>query len=382
MNKPVIFVLWAICGLLARGSYADTGAAGAIVIPMKVAEDLRPHEIIAHGLDNPRGLFVLADGSLLVAEAGLGEPENPYTSRLTRLTDIDRDGRYDSQGERRTLLDGQRSINILEHVRRDEVFGMASIAAGDGVVLATHAIFDGPSQLFAISGGEVKRLGQAEGNLNSLTWDPRRRIWIAASSSRDQVVRVARDGAVDVIAKLPALASGQQPVPAYVHFDARTGDTLVSLFSGSTEGETGGDGTEIEPRSAKIIRIDPDSGRSADVVTGLTVPTDFALDEAGRIYVLEFCNEFLDPLQTREQMWGRSSHGGFRRFSGRLLRIDRDRREVTVLATGLDAPTNIVRRGGTLLISEGMGTSGRKIPHGTGEVALQGFISAVHLGAP
>lgn len=381
MSKPVIGALCAICSLLAEGSHADASTAAPIVIPLKATEELRPREVVARLLDNPRGLLVLADGSLLVAEAGLGDLDKPLTSRLTRLTDLDRDGRYDSQGERRMLLDGQRSINILEHVRRDEVFGMASIAAGDGTVLATHAIFDGPSQLFEISGDEVKKLGQAEGNLNSVTWDPRRRLWIAASSSRDQVVRVELDGKVAVIAKLPALASGQQPVPAYVRFDGRTGDTLVSLFSGSTEGETGGDGTEIEPRSAKIIRIDPDSGRIADVVTGLTVPTDFALDEAGRIYVLEFCDEFLDPLQTRDQMWQRSSHGGFRRFSGRLLRIDRDRREVTVLARGLDAPTNIVRRGNTLLISEGMGTPGRKIPQGAGDVELQGFISAVSLGA-
>jgi len=258
---------------------------------------------------------------------------------------------------------------------------MASIAAGGGAVLATHAIFDGPSQLFEIAGDSVKALGEAEGNLNSITYDPRRRIWVAASSSRDQVVRVERDGKVRVISKLPLLASGQQPVPAYVRFDDRTGDTLVSLFSGSTEGETGGDGTEIEPRSAKIIRINPDTARMADVVTGLTVPTDLVVDKDGRIYVLEFCDEFLDPVKTRDQMWQRASHGGFRRFSGRVLRIDRDRRDVVVVASGLDAPTNILLRGDTLLVSEGMGTPGRKIPQGANMIPLQGFISRIDLGA-
>ncbi|HMN43056.1 MAG TPA: hypothetical protein PKE27_00645 [Povalibacter sp.] len=367
------------CCLFATAAVADTPEA--IVVPLKVREELKPRTIIAHNLDNPRGLHVLADGSLLVAEAGIGNLASANTSRLTRLTDLDRDGRYDSDGERRVLLDKLYSINILEHVRRDEVFGMASIAAGGGAVLATHAIFDGPSQLYEIAGDSVKPLGKAEGNLNSITYDPRRRIWLAASSSRDQVVRVALDGKVSVIAKLPLLASGQQPVPAYVRFDDRTGDTLVSLFSGSTEGETGGDGTEIEPRSAKIIRINPDNAATADVVTGLTVPTDLVVDKDGRIYILEFCDEFLDPLQKREQMWQGTSHGGFKRFSGRLLRIDRNSREVVVIATGLDAPTNILLQGDALLVSEGMGTPGRKIPQGTNAVPLQGFISRIDLGA-
>lgn len=376
MNKPIATL---VCCLLASAGVAET--PDAIAVPSKIREELKPRTIIAHKLDNPRGLHALADGSLLVAEAGLGDLTNEHTSRLTRLTDSDQDGRYDSTGERRVLLDKQYSINILEHVRRDEVFGMAAIATGDGAVLATHAIFDGPSQLFEIVGDTVRSLGQAEGNLNSITYDPRRRIWIAASSSRDQVVRLTRDGNVSVIAKLPLLASGQQPVPAYVRFDDRTGDTLVSLFSGSTEGETGGDGTEIEPRSAKIVRINPDTAKTIDVVTGLTVPTDLVVDKDGRIYVLEFCDEFLQPLKTREQMWQGASHGGFRRFSGRVLRIDRDRRDVVVIANGLDAPTNLLLRGDTLLVSEGMGTPGRKIPRGTNVVPLQGFVSQIDLGA-
>lgn len=380
MNKS--FALLACCLLATTGTAATPEAhPKAIVVPTKIREELKPRTTIAHKLDNPRGLYFLADGSLLVSEAGLGDLKNENTSRLTKLTDTDRDGRYDSAGERKVLLDKQHSINILEHVRRDEVFGMASIASGGGALLATHAIFDGPSQLYEISGDNVKLLGEAEGNLNAITYDPHRKLWIAASSSRDQVVRVALDGKVTVIAKLPLLASGQQPVPAYVRFDERTGDTLVSLFSGSTEGEAGGDGTEIEPRSAKIVRINPENAQLADVVTGLTVPTDLVMDKNGRIYVLEFCDKFLNPMKTRDEMWKGASHGGFRRFSGRLLRIDRDKREVVVIAKDLDAPTNLLLQGDTLLVSEGMGTPGRKIPHGKEVVALEGFISRIDLGA-
>lgn len=365
----------------ALGVSACAAAPPIVVVPLTPRRDLRPHRIIAHALNNPRGMYVRADGSILVAEAGTGDPRTPNSSDLLRLTDRDGDGRFDSDGERTTLLSGQFSTNILAHVRRDEVFGMAAIGFGNGTILATHAIFDGPTHLFEIAGDAVTPLGMAEGNLNSIAYDPKREIWVAASSSRNQVVRVARDGHVDVIAKVPQLENGQEPVPAYVRYDARSGEMLVSLFSGSTEGETGGNGTELRPRSAKIISVNPETGSMTDVVTGLSVPSDLVLDRAGRIYVLEFCDAFLDPVKSRAELWDRSSHGGFRRFSGRLLQIDRDKDEVVVVAEGLDAPTNLAIHVDSLFIAEGMGTPGRRIPSPGGETQLAGFLSVIDLGS-
>jgi hypothetical protein len=376
MNVRVALVAW--FAITSSTSANATGDA-PIEVPLSIAHEPHARRIVAQDLNNPRGVYVLADGSLLVAEAGIGSLEQADSSRLLQLEDKNRNGVYEKD-ERRALLDKLPSINILEHVRRDEVFGMAAIASGNGEVLATHAIFDGPSRLLLIDGDEVKTLGEADGNLNSIAWHPGSRQWVAASSSRNEVVRVARTGEVQVIARLPLLESDQEAVPAYVRFDPLTQDILVSLFSGSTEGETGGDGTELEPRSAKVIRIDPVTGRYSDVITGLTVPTDVEVDDAGRVYVLEFCDAFLDPMGKREQIFAGVSHGGFRRFSGRLLRIDRERRSVTVLAEGLDAPTNLTRAGNTLYISEGMGTPGRWIPGPQGKVPLTGFISAIDIG--
>jgi hypothetical protein len=99
----------------------------------------------------------------------------------------------------------------------------------------------------------------------------------------------------------------------------------------------------------------------------------------GTIYVLELCASFLDPVKTREAMLAGPSHGGFQRFSGRLLRIDRARKEVTVLAQGLDAPTNLLLTGDALYVAEGMGTPGRQIPGPSGIAKLDGFIERIEL---
>ena len=55
-------------------------------------------------------------------------------------------------------------------------------------------------------------------------------------------------------------------------------------------------------------------------------------------------------------------HGGFTRFSGRLLRCNLHTREVEVLVRGLDTPSNLCVAKDAVLISEGMGLAGRPIP--------------------
>ncbi|MFP3682001.1 hypothetical protein SB725_33465, partial [Pseudomonas sp. SIMBA_041] len=79
-----------------------------------------------------------------------------------------------------------------------------------------------------------------------------------------------------------------------------------------------------------------------------------------RILVLELCDRLLQPLPPD---WaGEVLHGGFARFSGRLLRCDLQQRSVQVLAKGLDTPSNLCCVGDAVLVSEGMGLSGRPIP--------------------
>jgi hypothetical protein len=360
---------------------AGTQPSAAITVPESPRVSLLPRRIVARGLRNPRGIQPLAPNTLLVSEAGTGAPDDALTGRLLRLDDRNGDGDYLDDGEQRVLLDKQPSKNILDIVRRDEVFGMAGMDEGEGKVLVALAFFGGPSTLFEVDGDSVREWGSTHVNVNDVTFDPKLSQWFAVASTTDEVVRLAPGGGTTRVLKIPPLESGQDPVPAYLRYDPVTSALLVTLFSGSPEGEEGGRGVELVPRAGGIIAVQPDAKSSSWLVRGLTVPTDLEIAADGSIYVLEFCDAFLDPVPARADLFKGPSHGGFKRFSGRLLHIDRASGEVTVVAQGLDAPTNLALRDGALYVSEGMGTPGREIPGPSGPVPLEGLIERIDLPA-
>lgn len=366
----------AACSLVRDQGDTPPTSSDPISIPLApVAESIESTRV-AVGLDNPRGILALSRGELLVALAGTGEGNS---GALVALRDLDHDGSFGVANEMRVLLDGQPSANAVDIVRRDEVFGPAAIAAGGGDVMATVAFFGGPSRVLRIDGHDVAEWGKVHGNLNSITYDEHRHAWYAASSTSDEIVRLRPGKGADRVIKLAPLDQGQDPVPGYLRYDPSRRDILVSLFSGSVLGEEGGSGSEIALRAGQIVRIDPDSRATAVVVNHLTAPTDLGLDRCGRVYVLEMCDQFLDPIENLDDI-ADTSHGGFRRFSGRLLRIDPETRAVRVLANGLDAPTNLAVDGSALYVSGGMGTPGRTIPGPDGPTPLVGYIDRFDLG--
>jgi hypothetical protein len=265
-------------------------------------------------------------------------------------------------------------------VRRDEVFGLAGMAQGGGELLVSLADFGGPSKIFKVEGDKVVEWSNTHGNVNDLDFDKRRNVWVGVASTTDEVVELAQGKAAERVVKFAPLKSGQDAVPAYLRYDDQTGDVLVTLFSGSPEGEEGGKGVELIPRAASIMQVHAETHSATPLVEALTVPTDLEIGPDGSLYVLEFCDAFLDPITSREQMFAGTLHGGFSRFSGRLLRIDRKSKAVSVVAQGLDAPTNMTQSGGYLYIAEGMGTPGRAIPGPDGKpVQLTGYIERIKL---
>jgi hypothetical protein len=359
---------------------SEVAESAAIAVPLSpVVKDL-PRVRIVSGLANPRGMHLYADGSMLVSVAGTGDPANPNTGALLHLVDNDHDGDFEDEGERVTLLGDQPSKNLLDIVRRDEVFGMAGMDEGQGGVLVGLAFFGGPSTILRVADLKVSTWATAHANINDIAFDPGRNAWFGVASTTDEVVKINQDARIERVVKFPPLTSGQDPVPAYLTHDPLTGELLVSLFSGSPEGEEGGEGVEIVLRAASVVRVRPENRAITPVVTELTVPTDLAATKEGLLYVLEFCDSFVEPVKTREDMAKGPSHGGFRRWTGRLLRIDRNTREVTVIARGLDEPTNLLLSGTSLYIAQGMGTPGRAIPGPDGQPStLTGFIERLDL---
>ncbi|MCX8573135.1 hypothetical protein, partial [Aminobacter sp. MET-1] len=79
-------------------------------IPAQPIEALRPSTFIAEGLLNPRGVCLQADGSLLLAEAGSGSADQPFSGRISRLhPDPQQPGAY-LPGE--VVAQGFRSMNM------------------------------------------------------------------------------------------------------------------------------------------------------------------------------------------------------------------------------------------------------------------------------
>jgi len=348
----------------------------AIRIPATPVEALLPRARIATDLANPRGLLALADGTLMVALAGEGLENDPGTGSLTLLHDKTGDGIYETRAD---ILNKLPSKNILELVRRDEVFGMADIAYGNNITLVSAAFFGGPSQIYEVSNTQATPWATVNGNINDLAYSEKENAWFAVSSSSEQLLQVSKNADAVEILEIPDLPEGQDPVPGYIQYEPTTGDVLVSLFSGSPLGEEGGDGTEIVKAAGGIIRVNTSDASFEWVVSGLTAPTDIALDSQGRLYILEFCSDFLDPVTTRQEMRSATTHGGFKRFSGRLMRVDLQSAKVELLADGLDGPTNLYLTADAIYVAQGMGTPGRPIPRGTAEIPLTGFIEKLTL---
>jgi hypothetical protein len=362
----------------AVGPSAAPSATADVVVPAELSRAPLTRVVVARGLNNPRGLHLLQSGALLVSEAGIGLANDPGSGRLLRLEDQNRDGDYIDAGEQHVVLDHQPSKNIIGIVRRDEVFGMAGIDEGDDTLVAL-AFFGGPSTIFKIDGDSVAQWGSTHTNINDLAYDPGRKQWFAVASTTDEVVRLMPGGGTERMVKFPPLPSGQDAVPAAIQHDPTTGELLVTLFSGSPEGEEGGTGLEIQPRAGGIVAINPETKTYRWVVSGLTVPTDLGIGPDGSIYVLEFCDEFLDPAETIDELLKKPSHGGFKRFSGRLLRVNRRLASTTIVAEGLDTPTNLTLAAGSVFVSEGMGTPGRAIPTPSGIAKLEGFVERIAL---
>lgn len=347
-------------------------------MPLNIAEQaIVQHnltdEIICQGLLNPRGIGLSASGDLLLVEAGAGELTPPFSGRLTlrdRQTGV----------IKKTWLSGFRSFNMQSRMLRDEIMGLADLAptlegASSWLVSVTDYI-DG-SKIIETDGTENRLLFQTKGNVNSLCYHPIRKSWYCIKPDTNEVVEFTRDKPERVVCVLPLLDSGQEAVPVNIVYQPSTGHLLISLFSGELGRGKQYQGIDFAKQQGAIISVAPQNGDLNFVVTGLTLPTALCLDEAENLFITELCDDFLQPLpanQTPEQ----SMHGGFKRFSGRLLKIDIKKPKVLVLSTGLDTPSNLLVCEKNIYICEGMGLPGRLIPKNSEITQLQGQLRCLY----
>ncbi len=345
---------------------------------------------IATGLENPRGIAVLPDGRLLVAQAGTGYSSSQslgYTGRLSLLSDWNKDGDYDDAAEVIDVQENLPSYNILyqSNPGRDEVIGI-----GDVIVLENGRIFytlDNNFKLLAIVELEPNfdRVGnfyRGDGSMNSIAHDSESDTVYFAESTNNAIGAVSLAGVYREVARFDMLAHDQQAVPAGIAIDPTSGDLIVALFSGQLWVYYGG-ALSYMPGDAKVLRVDPGAGEVRDEITGLTTAVDVAVDELGNIYVAEMTTHWPTNLVNQEfdlfDRDGPPDPGGYPRYSGRVSLYPADGSERIILADDLDQPTNLTYHDGRLYVSTGQGTPNRRIWGMDGITRISGEIYLIDL---
>lgn len=330
-------------------------------------------KVILTGLRNPRGVALDEEGGLLVAEAGLGDDATDVrerSGRLTRFIDRNGDGDFADPGETEPWFEHFPSYNAMNvfATGRDEVSGPSDITVhGDGrVFLSVDGGFDEFALLEISPSGSIGRNLSTRSNMTGIGLAPDERTIFITESTFNQLSEVTLETSDRrQIVEFSTLGSGQQAVPAGLAIDPRNGEVLVALFSGVAQAD---DGSFIPfvTGDAKVVRVDPRSGRVVDEITGLTTAVDVTIDEFGNVFVVEMATNYAELFSDGVDLADPDAiprHGGYLRFSGKVSLYPADGEPPHVLAEGLDAPTNItLGDDGALYVSTGQGTPGRPIP--------------------
>ena len=345
---------------------------------------------IATGLQNPRGIAVLPDERLLLAQAGTGYSSSQslgYNGRLSLFSDWNDDGDYDDAAE---VIDVQRNLpsyNILyqSNPGRDEVIGIGDvIALDDGRIFYT---LDDNFKLLAIVEllPDFNRVGNfhiGDGSMNSIAYDSASETMYIAESTNNAIGAITLDGEYRKVAQFDPLTHGQQAVPAGIAIDPTSGDLIVALFSGQLWVYYGGS-LSYMPGDAKVMRVNTQTGAFREEIANLTTAVDVAVDEQGNIYVLEMTTRWATPMVDQEfdlsARDGPPDPGGYPRFSGRVSLYPADNSERIILADNLDQPTNLTYHDGRLYVSTGQGTPNRRIWGEDGITRIRGEVYLIDL---
>ncbi len=270
------------------------------------------YDVVLDGLNEPRGLWVLADGTLCAAEAGrLAEGQEVREGPTANLADTGSVSCVDTRGARERIIE---QLPYVFYNVTGVTSGPADVAEMDGEVYLLTGEGQGPLARnllritdpaappevvadlldFAIETAQPDFFDETDiiSNPFAMIPDAANRRFLITDGATGHVLAAGLDGDIRVLSDV----QGHEVLTGI----ARGPDGLAYVTSFSELPHTTGDGA--------VLRLRPDG--SFDVaVEGLTTPIDLAFDTAGSLYVLEF----VDDTETGDPYRGKT---------GRLLRLD------------------------------------------------------------
>ncbi|HEY8471839.1 MAG TPA: ScyD/ScyE family protein [Natronosporangium sp.] len=332
-------------------------------------------QVIADGLDNPRGVEI-SGGRVLVAEAGRGgdgpclpDPEGEgevclgATGAVTAVVPGKRHGHGPSQ---RRIITG---LPSLAPPGGDEALGLHDIAVGRHGLLGVIGLGADPARRAELGpGGElmaqlvrfrrsatpIADLGAFEAAENPDGGEPdtnpyslvRDRRWtVVTDAGGNDLLAVDRRGDITVLATFPETLV---PAPEFLGLPPGTEIPMQAVPTGVTKGPDGAyyvgelTGFPFVPGAAKVWRVVP--GEEPTIYAeGFTNIIDLAFDRSGRLYVLEIAKEGLlsgDP-------------------TGALIRVNRDGTRNELVPGALTLPGWLdIARDGTIFVSNNTVSAG------------------------
>jgi sugar lactone lactonase YvrE len=282
--------------------------------------------VVAEGLDQPRGMALEADGSLLVAEAGApGATVTPpvTTNRSGRVARIRPDGGREVIVDQLPFtLDTSTgtSVGPTDVAVIGDTLYLLTGEGGDPLSRSVLRITPGePPQMvasflaFALKNnrsGEMSGGAGVQANPYAMAVSPEGDALLVSDGASGRVLRVTLDGAITVFAEI----KGMPPLTG-LDFgpDGRLYFTVFSVLPHT-------------PGTGELWAADT-QGALALVAGGLTMPIDVGFDAAGAMYLLEFSD-------------GQAPKKPYAPGRGRLLRIAPDGGRAVVL-DGLNFPTSM-----------------------------------------
>ena len=336
---------------------------------------------LAHGLHNPRGLVPLANGDLIILEAGTGEKlVGQHSGKISRWSDVDQDRQVDPS-ERTFLREDLYSYNIMEvfNPGRDEVVGLGDgLLRNDQTLIYTRDTGRETTEVVQLDLDDLSEIVLIErpGVVNSITLSIDQQTLFLAESTLNQIGAYHFESGYEEILLFDVLENQQQAVPTGLTLDA-DGNLIVSLFSGQLwayYGET----ISFMPGDAKIAKVDLTSRTYEYVAEGLTTAIDVVTDRDDNIYFLEMTTAWPSNLISRDfDLYNENSPpdpGGYMRNSGRLSVLVAESQQIQTLLENLDLPTNLSLGDQQIFISTGQGTPGRKVWSEQGIFPIEGKI--------